>query len=128
MTTRAKRVVALQDPLARVRSICLALPDAHEVEAWGEPTFRIKNKIFAMYASAENHHGRGRPAIWCMAGPGNQQIMVQVRPDRFFVPPYVGPSGWVGIYLDRRVRWSEVAALVQDAYTLRAPRPKRRRA
>jgi len=114
-------------PLARLRKACLALPEAHEVVAWGEPTFRIKNKIFAMYASADTHHGRGRPAVWCMAGPGNQEVMVRLRPDRFFVPPYTGPSGWIGIYLDGRVSWREVAELLHDAYMLRAPRkaPKR---
>ena len=116
-----------KDPLARVRSICLSLPDAHEVEAWGEPTFRIKNKIFAMYASAENHHGAGRPAIWCMAAPGNQDLMVRSDPDRYFVPPYVGPSGWIGMRLDRRVRWSAVAELLKEAYQLRAPRPTGRK-
>ena len=108
--------------LSRLRKACLALPEAHEVMAWGEPTFRIKNKIFAMYASANTHHGRGRPGVWCMAGPGNQELMVRLRPDRFFVPPYAGPSGWVGIYLDRRVNWREVAELLRDAYMLRAPR------
>jgi predicted DNA-binding protein (MmcQ/YjbR family) len=114
-------------PLARLRKICLALPEATEVEAWGEPTFRVKNKIFAMYAASHNHHGRGRPAVWCMAGPGNQQLMVQLRPERFFVPPYVGPSGWVGVYLDRRPSWKEVAGLMQDAYALREATAKRRK-
>lgn len=114
--------------LARLRKVCLALPDAHEVEAWGEPTFRIKNKIFAMHASADNHHGRGRPSVWCMAGPGNQDVMVKSRPDRFFVPPYVGPSGWIGIYLDGSVDWKEVAELMHDAYMLRAPRPRKAKA
>jgi predicted DNA-binding protein (MmcQ/YjbR family) len=114
-------------PLAQLRKHCLALPEATEVEAWGEPTFRIKNKIFAMYAAPNNHHGRGRPAVWCMAGPGNQQLMVQLRPERFFVPPYVGPSGWVGVYLDRRPSWKEVAGLVRDAYELRAASAKGRR-
>lgn len=113
-------------PLARLRKICLALPDAHEVEAWGEPTFRIRNRIFAMYAAPDNHHGRGRPSVWCLASPGNQEVMVRLRPERFFVPPYVGPSGWVGIYLDGRVSWREVAELVHDAYVLRAARSPRR--
>jgi predicted DNA-binding protein (MmcQ/YjbR family) len=115
------------DPLPRLRAICLALPEAHEVEAWGEPTFRIRNRIFAMYASADHHHGAGRPAVWCMAGPGNQEFLVRAQPDRFFAPPYVGPSGWIGIYLDRRPRWSEVADLLRDAYTLRAAKPGRGR-
>ena len=88
-------------PLTRLRKICLSLPEAHEVEAWGEPTFRVRNKLFAMFASAGTHHGQGRPAVWCKAGPGNQELMVRGEPDRFFVPPYVGPSGWVGMVLER---------------------------
>ncbi len=109
-------------PLTRLRKLCLALPEAQEVEAWGEPTFRVRNKLFAMYASADSHHGGGRPAVWCKAAPGNQSLMVRAAPERFFVPPYVGPSGWVGAYLDGDVEWAEVAELVRDAYRLVAPK------
>lgn len=109
-------------PLVRLRKICLALPEAHEVEAWGEPTFRVKNKMFAMYADAANHHGGGRGAVWIKAAPGNQELMVQAAPKRFFVPPYVGPSGWVGVWLDRGVDWRELAALLGDSYVLIAPK------
>ena len=111
--------------LTRLRKICLALPESHEVEAWGEPTFRVRNKLFAMYADANNHHGGGRPALWCKAGPGNQGLMVHANPDRFFVPPYVGPSGWVGVWLDGAVDWSEVADLLRDSYALVAPKKLR---
>ena len=109
-------------PLARLRRICLALPEAHEAVAWGEPTFRVKNKLFAMYASANTHHGGGRHAVWCKAGPGNQALMVAAAPSRFFVPPYVGPAGWIGIWLDGKVDWPEVAELMRDAYRLTAPK------
>ncbi|HJR62591.1 MAG TPA: MmcQ/YjbR family DNA-binding protein [Gemmatimonadaceae bacterium] len=110
-------------PLLRLRKLCLALPDAHEVEAWGEPTFRVKNKMFAMFAGGDNHHGAGRDSVWLKAAPGNQDLMVRDAPDRFFVPPYVGPSGWVGVYLDGpKVDWKEVGELVQDSYRLVAPR------
>lgn len=109
-------------PLTRLRKLCLGFPEAHEVEAWGEPTFRVKNKIFAMYADAANHHGGGRHAVWCKAAPGNQELMVKARPDRFFVPPYVGPSGWVGIWLDGTPDWEEVAELVKDSFLLVAPK------
>ena len=109
-------------PLTRLRKLCLALPEAHEVEAWGEPTFRVKNKLFAMYADAGNHHGGGRPAVWCKAAPGNQALMVAAAPDRYFVPPYVGPSGWVGIWLDHDVDWDEVADLLRDSWRLTAPK------
>lgn len=109
-------------PLARLRRICLALPEAHEVEAWGEPTFRVRNRLFAMYASASTHHGAGRPAVWLKAGPGNQALMVRSAPERFFVPPYVGPSGWVGVWLDRGVVWGDLKPLAEDAYRLVAPK------
>src|SRR4249919_3531931 len=77
------------DALGRLRQICLSLPEAHEVEAWGEPTFRVRNKLFAMHSGAATHHGNGRAAVWCKAAPGNQQLMVAAAPERFFVPPYV---------------------------------------
>ena len=109
-------------PLVRLRRLCLALPEAHEVEAWGEPTFRVRNKLFAMFASANNHHGGGRDAVWCKAAPGNQQLMVKAAPAKFFAPPYVGPSGWIGIWLDERTDWAEVAALIEDSYRLIAPK------
>ena len=107
--------------LTRLRKLCLALPEAHEVEAWGEPTFRVRNKLFAMYASSGNHHGAGRPAVWCKASPTNQTLMVEAEPGRFFVPPYVGPSGWVGVRL-RSVDRDEMRELVTEAWRLTAPK------
>ncbi len=109
-------------PLTRLRKLCLALPEAHEVEAWGEPTFRVRNKRFAMYAAAGNHHGAGRPAVWCKASRMNQSMMVEAEPDRFFVPPYVGPSGWIGVWLDAAVAWEDLDDLLRDAYVLVAPK------
>ncbi len=109
-------------PLTRLRKICLALPEAHEVEAWGEPTFRVRNKLFAMHADANNHHGGGRPAVWIKAAPGNQDLMVRTAPERFFVPPYVGPSGWVGVRFDKGLDWDELAELLRDSYRLTAPK------
>jgi len=111
-----------KQPLTRLRKLCLALPEAHEVEAWGEPTFRVRNKQFAMVASADNHHGNGHPAVWCKAAPGDQDFLVRAAPDRFFVPPYVGPGGWVGVWLDGAVDWAELAELLRNAYRLAAPK------
>jgi predicted DNA-binding protein (MmcQ/YjbR family) len=109
-------------PITRLRKLCLALPEAHEVEAWGEPTFRVKNRMFATFASADNHHGGGRPALWCKAAPGEQRLRVSSQPERFFVPPNVGPSGWIGVWLDADVDWDQVGELVRDAYRLIAPK------
>lgn len=109
-------------PLERVRKVCLALPEAHEVEAWGEPTFRVRNKLFAMYAAAGNHHGDGRSAIWVKSTHVNQDLLLRSDAERFFSPPYVGPSGWVGVYLDRKPDWSAVAEIVRDGWRLTLPK------
>lgn len=110
-------------PLTRLRKLCLALPEAHEVEAWGAPTFRVKNKLFAMYASPDSHHTEGRPAAWVKASPANQSLMIAAAPERFFKPPYVGSSGWVGVWLDgAAVDWAELGDLLEDAWRLTAPK------
>jgi len=104
-------------PLERLRSICLALPEAVEKEAWGDPTFRVKDKIFAMQKS-----GDGRVSVWLKAPPGAQEILVGAAPETFFVPPYVGHKGWVGIRLDDDPDWTEVDGLVRRSYRLVAPK------
>jgi hypothetical protein len=109
-------------PITRLRKISLALPEAHEVIAWDEPTFRVRNKMFAMHASPNNHHGAGRPAVWCKATPSNQQLMIAADPERFFKPPYVGVSGWIGVWLDKGADWKEIAGIVEDSYRLVAPK------
>jgi predicted DNA-binding protein (MmcQ/YjbR family) len=109
-------------PITRLRKLCLALPEAHEVVAWGEPTFRVRNKMFAMYADAANHHGNGRDAVWVKAAPGDQAKMVAAAPECFFVPPYVGPSGWIGIWLDGVPDWENIAEFLRDGYGLVAPK------
>ena len=111
-----------RDPLPRCRKLALSLAEAHEVQAWGEPTFRVKNKIFAMYAHANTHHGSGRNAVWCKAAPVNQRLMVDAAPERFFVPPYVGPSGWIGVWLDGNIDWAELQDLLRDAWRMTAPK------
>ena len=108
--------------LVRLRKLCLALPEAHEVEAWGEPTFRVRNKMFATFADANNHHGSGRPAVWCKSTLANQELMIQSAPDRFFSPPYVGVRGWTGVWLDGKADWKELDFLLRDAYRLTAPK------
>jgi hypothetical protein len=112
----------MPSPLPRLRRLCLALPEAHEVEAWGAPTFRVKGKLFAMYAESGNHHTEGRSAVWIKAGKENQALMIRTYPDRFFKPPYVGPSGWVGVYLDKSPDWDEVRELLRDGWKMTAPK------
>src|SRR5665213_243984 len=119
-SAKKKRRKADQKPVDRVREICRSLPDAIEVEAWGEPTFRVRNKIFAMHATASTHHGNGREAVWIAAHSTTQDLVLRAKPHLYFSPPYVGPSGWIGAWLDRRPAWSEIIDFLRDAYRLKA--------
>lgn len=101
--------------LARLRRICLALPEAQERETWETPTFRVREKIFCMALN-------GPPAIWVKAPRGSQELLIEAAPARFFRPPYLGHKGWVGVKLTGRPDWPEVTALVRRSYSLIAPR------
>jgi predicted DNA-binding protein (MmcQ/YjbR family) len=107
------------EPLDRLRTICLALPEAAERETWGHATFRVRDKIFAM---AGDGQGGGRLSVSCKARPGLQPALVEGAPDRFFVPPYVGPKGWIGIYLGDETDWDELADLVEESFRMTAPK------
>ena len=103
--------------LPRLRKLCLSLPETTEVKAWGTSTFRVRGRIFAMYGAAgDNKHNDGRECAWLANDMTNQMLMIADKPDRFFRPPYVGPSGWVGVYLDKRVSWTLVKECVRDAH------------
>ena len=104
-------------PLNRLREICLALPEATEKEAWGDPTFRVRDRIFAMQKA-----GDGRLSVWCKALPGAQDVLVSADPERFFVPPYVGHHGWLGVRLDVEIDWDHLAELVEQGYRMTAPK------
>jgi len=109
--------------LDRLREICLALPEATEKPFGGhtDPSRRVGDKIFAMYS--DNHRGGGMVSLQCKAPPGAQEVLVGADPQRFFVPPYVGHNGWVGIRLDLpSVDWSMVGELVMDSYRMTAPK------
>jgi hypothetical protein len=107
--------------LERVRRICLALPEVSERLSHGAPTFFVRGKrAFVMVLT--NHHGDGRFAIWCAAPDGLQAMLVEADPERFFVPPYVGHRGWLGVRLDRALDWDELTGIVEDAFADVAPR------
>jgi hypothetical protein len=111
----------MTDHKERVRRASLSLPEATEQEAWGEATWRVRKKVFAMFASAGNHHGAGHDSLWCAAPLGVQEILVHQEPEKFFVPPYVGTKGWFGIRLDA-VEDDELRSLVVQSYCMVAPR------
>ena len=106
--------------LAKLRKICLALPETSERLSHGAPTFFVREKrSFLMVLT--NHHGDGRFAIWCAAPEGMQAMLVEADPERFFVPPYVGHRGWLGVRLDRGLDWNAVAGIAEDAFAEVAP-------
>src|SRR5262245_13145422 len=105
------------DPIARLRAICMALPEANERISHGEPTwFAGKGKVFAMLD--DHHHGAAHLSVWLPAGLGAQEALIESDPARFFRPPYVGGNGWVGVVLDTAPDWSVVAWLVEQAFRL----------
>ncbi|TNC28175.1 MmcQ/YjbR family DNA-binding protein [Amycolatopsis alkalitolerans] len=108
------------DPLVSLRKLCLALPETTERLSHGEPTWFVRGKkTFVMYA---NHHHDERLAFWCAAPPGVQEELVAQEPDRFFRPPYVGHRGWLGVWLDVPVDWTEIQSIVTEAYRVIAPK------
>ena len=109
------------DPLESLRRICPRLPEVAERLSHGEPTWFVRGKqTFATYA---DHHHDDRLAFWCAAPPGAQDTLVAADPERYFVPPYVGGRGWLGVRLDvPGIDRDEVAELVTDAYRQVAPR------
>lgn len=110
-----------EQTLARLRELCLGLPETSERLSHGAPTFFVRDKrAFLMVLT--NHHGDGRFAVWCAAPSGMQAILVEADPERFFVPPYVGHRGWLGVRLDRGLDWNELAGVAEDAYAEVAPR------
>ena len=101
----------------RLRSLCLALPETEERKTFGGPTFRVRAKIFSL---ATCRHGR--PSVWVKTYPGSQAVLIAADGGRFFVPPYLGPKGWVGIRFDSAPDWTEIELLVRRSYRLVAPK------
>lgn len=110
------------EALTRVRGTCLALPDTSERLSHGAPSFFVGGGKHQFVMFHDDHHGDGRLALWCAAEPEVQAALVGGAPDHYFVPPYVGHRGWVGLRLDRDVPWDEVAGVIEDAWLIRAPK------
>lgn len=114
-TTTGKR-------LAKLRQLSATLPEAVSTPVGrGHVAFTVRRKTFAYYLN--NHHGDGLICLCAKAPRGRQEELVAADPQRFLVPAYLGPSGWVSLRLDgRTVDWGEVLVLLVDAYRLQAPR------
>ena len=93
----------------------MALPEADERVSHGEPTwFAGKGKVFATLDN--HHHGSPHLSVWLPQPLGAQEALIDADAARFFRPPYVGVSGWVGVVLDTKPDWDVIASLVRDAY------------
>lgn len=109
-----------QDISTTVRELCLGFPETQEVLSHGSPDFKVAGKTFATYCI--NHHGDGRVALWLHAPAGSQELYTQMEPEYYFVPPYVGSRGWLGVELNKGLEWSTIARRVREAYEKVAPK------
>ena len=103
----------------------MALPDTYEKISHGAPSFFIPGGQYLSYV--DNHHGDGRLAVWCAQPPGAQEALIESNPKHFFRPPYVGPSGWVGINLNTGLGWGAVAAIIAEGHRFIAAKKRRAR-
>ena len=102
---------------ARLRAICLALPEANEEVMRRGPSYRVADKIFALERPWNDWL-----ALWCKVPEGSREILLQAEPTRFFILPYFGAKGWIGVGLDEKVDWREIEVFVRHSYRLVAPR------
>lgn len=109
--------------LERLRALAFGLPAVEEKLSHGAPSFFVRGKMFATFA--DDHHGDGRTAAWCKAETERQQALVHARPDRYFVPPYVGVKGWVGVGLGAATDWEELALILEQGWSSVAPKSAR---
>ena len=110
------------DPrLARVTGLCLAFPEATCERSGSHATYKVRKKVFAYFV--DNHHGDGRVAVCTKTALGEHTDLARADPDKFYLPAYIGPRGWVAIRVDRpRVDWNEVARFIRASYRAVAPK------
>jgi predicted DNA-binding protein (MmcQ/YjbR family) len=102
-----------------VREVLLSFPETEETVSHGSPTFKVRGRTFATYTI--NHHGDGRVALNLDAPPGAQQLYTEMEPEHYFIPPYTGPKGWLGVELDKGLTWKTIATRAREAYEKAAP-------
>ena len=119
-----KKLQASEEALARVRRLCLSLPQTSEKLSHGEPTFFMRKRVFCMFAN--NHHNDGHIAVWIPAEPGLQATLLRSEPKKYFYPPYLGVSGWIGIEL-AKISEEELSAHLVDAWKMMEEKQRKQR-
>jgi len=109
--------------IERVRAIAMGLEGTSEKLSHGEPTYFVRGRMFMTIDN--NHHGSGHIAVWCNAPPGAQDSLVAADPRHFFIPPYVGKAGWLGVRLDSGLAWETIADLVRQANQMTGVKKRR---
>ena len=116
-----KKAYTKDGRLARLMTVCLALPEAIQEPASRHATFQVRKHVFAYYLN--DHHGDGIISVCCKVLPGDNEALIAAHPERFYMPAYIGPRGWVALRLDvGGLDWNEVAELVVGSYRLIAPK------
>lgn len=113
---------AVEDPrLTQLSAICLALPETVRTDKGSHAAFTVRTKVFVYFLN--DHHGDGIVSVCTRAFPGENTRLIAAHPKKFYLPAYIGPRGWVALYLDRgRVDWNEVRDLVTASYLQAAPK------
>ncbi len=109
------------DPLDRLSEICLRLPEVERRDEGQHAGFTVRKRTIAWFL--EDHHGDGVVGVVCKAHPGENASLIALGPQRYYLPSYLGPKGWVGLRLDTPdVDWAEVEDLCVESYRLVAPK------
>jgi len=107
--------------LQRLTATALVLPEVRRELSGSHASFRVRKKTFAYFL--ENHHGDGIVAVTCKVLPGENAALAKAQPQRYYLPAYIGPRGWVALRLDLpKINWSEVRELLLTSYLLTAPK------
>lgn len=121
MATSAGTKPKVDPRLKRVEAICLELAETTTQLHGSHAGFQVRKKTFAYYL--DNHHGDGIVAVTCKVAPGDNQLLAQAQPERFYLPAYIASRGWVALRLDRgEIDWEEVRELLHDSYRRIAPK------
>ena len=121
-TNMAKNNRSAEDRrLTRLSKICLALPEATRQDMGSHASFLVRKKTFAYFLN--NHHDDGIVSVACKVLHGDNAALVTAQPNRFYLPAYIGPRGWIALHLDcGETDWEEVRELILGSYRLVAPK------